>query len=80
MISVINGLKTFVFRAPCWLAGKTWTEVGWEPWRDQVCEGAGGRGRAERHWQEETKFKVDELVTAGNNPELTYSHSEHPKL
>lgn len=31
-------------------------------------------------WQEKTKFKVDELFTAGNNPELTYSHSEHPKL
>lgn len=37
-------------------------------------------GREGRCWQEKTKFKVDELFTAGNNPGLTYSHSEHPQL
>lgn len=44
----------------------------WERQRD--------RGREGGLWQEKTKFKVDELFTAGNNPGLTYSHSEHPRL
>jgi hypothetical protein len=35
-----------------------------------------GRGVGKK----KTKFKVDELFTAANNPGLTYSHSEHPKL
>lgn len=47
-----------------WLAGEAVRQRGRE----------GGRG------QEKTKLKVDELFTAGNNPGLTYSHSEHPKL
>lgn len=37
-------------------------------------------GREGGRRQGKTKFKVDELFTAGNNSGLTYSHSEHPKL
>lgn len=37
-----------------------------------------GEGRS---WQgKKMKFKVDELFAAANNPGLTCSHSEHPKL
>lgn len=56
-----------------------WTEAG---------GGSGDTTDLGGSWQEpgrgvgkkKTKFKVDELFTAANNPGLTYSHSEHPKL
>lgn len=68
-----------------WLWGVPWMEVGVGVWERSSSRGSwlerpGDRGREGRRWQEKPKFKVDELFTAGNNPGLTYSPSEHPKL
>lgn len=53
-------------------------EMGLE--RELAGRGSETEGGREGIGKKKRKFKVDELFTAGNNPGLTYSHSEHPKL